>query len=40
MGRGELEPITKDYPIYDPGGATQAVTNQKIILDNLEDLLK
>ena len=35
-----LEPITKDNPIYGPGGATQAVTNQKIILDNLEDLLK
>ena len=35
-----LEPITKDNPIYGPGGATQAVTNQKIILDSLKDLLK
>ncbi|MGB8454720.1 MAG: hypothetical protein WCD89_20620 [Anaerocolumna sp.] len=35
-----LEPITKDYPIYGSGGATQAITNPKIILDSLTDLLK
>ena len=35
-----LEPITKSYPEYGAGGATQAVTNQKIKLDSLIDLLK
>jgi len=25
-----LEPITKDFPKYGPGGATQALTYQKI----------
>ncbi len=34
-----LEPITKDFPEYGEGGATQAVTNQRIVLDSLEDLL-
>ena len=35
-----LEPITKAYPQYGAGGATQAITNQKIKLDSLIDLLK
>lgn len=30
-----LEPLTKDYSVFGPGGATQAITNQKIMLDNL-----
>ena len=37
---GWLEPITKDFPEYGSGGATQAVTNQKIVLDRIDDLLK
>ncbi|MBP3195352.1 MAG: hypothetical protein J6M05_06775 [Cardiobacteriaceae bacterium] len=32
------EPITKDYPKYGPGGATQAITHKEIKLDSLEDL--
>lgn len=35
-----LEPITKDFPKYGLGGATQAVTNKQIKLDSLIDLLK
>lgn len=35
-----LEPVTKDFPEYGEGGATQAVTNQRIVLDSLEDLLE
>ncbi|WMJ23165.1 hypothetical protein RBG61_00475 [Paludicola sp. MB14-C6] len=35
-----LEPVTKDIIKYGPGGATQAITNQKIKLDSLTDLLK
>ena len=33
------EPITKDFPNFGQGGATQAITNHSIILDELEDLL-
>ena len=33
-----LEPITKDFPKYGPGGATQALTYQKIKLNSLKDL--
>lgn len=33
-----LEPITKDFPDFGEGGATQAVTNKAIKLDSLEDL--
>ena len=32
-----LEPITTDFPEFGPGGATQAITNQTI---NLEELTK
>lgn len=35
-----LEPITEDYDIYGPGGATQAITNHEIVLDILKDLLR
>jgi hypothetical protein len=35
-----LEPITKDFPKYGTGGATQAVTNSSIKLDTLQELLK
>ena len=35
-----LEPVAKDFPEYGEGGATQAVTNQRIVLDSLEDLLE
>ena len=35
-----LEPLIKDFPEYGEGGATQAVTNQRIVLDSLEDLLE
>ena len=33
-----LEPITKDFPKYGHGGATQALTYQKIKLNSLKDL--
>jgi Zn-dependent protease with chaperone function len=33
-----LEPITKDYPDYGPGGATQAITNSPIKIKNIVDL--
>ena len=33
-----LEPITKDFPKYGPGGATQALTYQKIKLNSIKDL--
>ena len=33
------EPITKDFPEYGQGGATQAITNHDILLDELEDLI-
>jgi hypothetical protein len=33
-----VEPITKDFPIYGAGGATQAITNKPIIIDKIEDL--
>jgi len=33
-----LEPITKVFPKYGPGGATQALTYQKIKLNSLKDL--
>ena len=33
-----LEPITKDFPKYGPGGATQALTYQKIKLNSLKNL--
>lgn len=40
-GKAEcLEPITKDFNKFGPGGATQAITNQKIKIDSLIDLLK
>ena len=40
-GKGELlEPITKDFPQFGPGGATQAVTLSPIELLELIDLLK
>ena len=40
-GKGELlEPITKDFPQFGPGGATQAVTPSPIELLELIDLLK
>ncbi len=35
-----MEPITKDFPKYGPGGATQAITNKPIKLDDLQDLLR
>ncbi len=35
-----LEPLTKDFQEYGEGGATQAVTNQRIVLDSLKDLLE
>ncbi len=35
-----LEPITKDFPKYGPGGATQAITNKQIILNDLINLNK
>lgn len=35
-----LEPVTTDFPEYGSGGATQVITNQKIVLNKLEDLLK
>ncbi|MEG1179298.1 MAG: hypothetical protein RSD42_02690 [Oscillospiraceae bacterium] len=35
-----LEPITKDFLKYGPGGSTQAITYQKINLKDLKDLLK
>lgn len=33
-----LEPITKDFPKYGPGGATQAITYQKIKFNDLKNL--
>ena len=33
-----LEPITKDFPKYGSGGATQALTYQKIKLNSIKDL--
>lgn len=33
-----LEPLTKDFPEYGPGGATQAVTNLQIKLDSIKKL--
>ena len=35
-----LEPVTTDFPGYGSGGAKQVITNQKIVLNKLEDLLK
>ncbi|MCX4342082.1 MAG: hypothetical protein OSJ72_20985, partial [Lachnospiraceae bacterium] len=35
-----LEPIIQDFPQFGEGGATQAVTNKRIVLDSLEDLLQ
>ncbi len=35
-----LEPITKDFPKYGSGGATQAITYQKIKLNELKYLLQ
>ncbi len=35
-----LEPIIKDFSEFGLGGATQAITNQTIVLNKLEDLLK
>ncbi len=35
-----LEPITKDFPKFGPGGATQAITKSPIHLDSLIDLSK
>lgn len=35
-----LEPITKDFPEFGSGGATQAITNEKIILDEITTLPK
>ncbi|OCL26724.1 hypothetical protein U472_08260 [Orenia metallireducens] len=33
-----LEPLTKDFPQFGSGGATQAITNQAIKLDSLEKI--
>lgn len=33
-----LEPLTKDFPEYGPGGATQAITNLQIKLDSINKL--
>ena len=33
-----LEPLTKDFPEYGPGGATQAITNLPIKLDRINRL--
>ncbi len=33
-----LEPITKDFPKFGPGGATQAITKEKIKIDKLTKL--
>ncbi len=33
-----LEPVTKDFPQYGEGGATQAITYGNIKLDNVKDL--
>lgn len=35
-----LEPLTKDFPEFGPGGATQVITNGKIILDKITKLPK
>ena len=35
-----LEPITRDFPKYGAGGASQAITNKVIKLNDLVDLLK
>ena len=35
-----LEPITRDYPEYGPGGATQAITHSQIRIDSIEQLPK
>ena len=34
-----LEPITRDFPQFGPGGATQAITDSAIKLDEITDLL-
>jgi len=35
-----LEPITNDFQKYGPGGATQAITNNAIKLEDLQDLTR
>lgn len=35
-----LEPITRDYKQFGPGGATQVITNRNITVDELVDLTK
>lgn len=35
-----LEPLTKDFPEFGVGGATQAITNKQIILNDLIKLPK
>jgi hypothetical protein len=35
-----LEPLTKDFPEFGSGGATQAITNKSIILDDLVKIPK
>ena len=33
-----LEPITKDFPEFGKGGATQAITHKEIKVDKIEHL--
>ena len=35
-----LEPVTRDYKQFGPGGATQVITNSSISVDELVDLMK